>query len=362
MDEPSARVVSEVMARVVDTELADLPSVMLAALADAIPVHMAGYYELDRDLPELRLTVHPPEFEYPDHIVRRSAEIEGEHPIGAYNSATGDDSAMRISDLISQEEYHELIWYREVNLPLGIEYQIAFRLPGPDRLVVVVALARSDRDFTDDERDLCNLLRLPLAAVLRSATRTALVHEALIGQVADTSRCTLIACDEDGLLPLDSSGDSLVARLTDDTGHLAEPLSGWLSAVRTGRSVLADPDPDRYLTTWTDSTGDLELRYVPGQDDRDLVVVRELSLETLAVLRSLGLRPREADVLELVMDACDNAEIARTLGISVATVKKHLEGIYRSLAVSSRTAAAAAGFRALTEETVLPATGTDAVG
>ena len=77
------------------------------------------------------------------------------------------------------------------------------------------------------------------------------------------------------------------------------------------------------------------------------LVVRDLDPDPAAVLRTLGLRPREADVLELVMTGCNNHQIAQQLAITHDTVKKHLENIYRTLGVSTRTAAAAAGFEAI---------------
>jgi DNA-binding NarL/FixJ family response regulator len=51
------------------------------------------------------------------------------------------------------------------------------------------------------------------------------------------------------------------------------------------------------------------------------------------------LTPREYDVLLLVNEGLSNAEIARRLVISVATVKTHLAAVYRKLGVSSRLAA-----------------------
>jgi DNA-binding CsgD family transcriptional regulator len=53
-----------------------------------------------------------------------------------------------------------------------------------------------------------------------------------------------------------------------------------------------------------------------------------------------GLTKRELEVLRLVADGRTNQEIARSLGISVKTVEKHLEGVYAKLGVVSRVEAA----------------------
>jgi DNA-binding CsgD family transcriptional regulator len=55
------------------------------------------------------------------------------------------------------------------------------------------------------------------------------------------------------------------------------------------------------------------------------------------------LTAREEQVLRLVADGLTDAAIGHRLGCSPRTVDKHLEHIYRSLGVSSRTAAIAAG-------------------
>jgi DNA-binding CsgD family transcriptional regulator len=59
-----------------------------------------------------------------------------------------------------------------------------------------------------------------------------------------------------------------------------------------------------------------------------------------AELITLGLTPRQAEVLRLVATGLSERDIARRLGISHRTVQKHLERSYRELGVSSRSAAA----------------------
>jgi DNA-binding NarL/FixJ family response regulator len=58
-------------------------------------------------------------------------------------------------------------------------------------------------------------------------------------------------------------------------------------------------------------------------------------------LESLGLTPREAEVLFWVARGKTNDEIATVLSIGLTTVKKHLESTYAKLGVENRTTAAA---------------------
>ena len=63
-------------------------------------------------------------------------------------------------------------------------------------------------------------------------------------------------------------------------------------------------------------------------------------------LKLLGLTERETEVLTWVAEGKSNRDIAMILGIKSATVKKHLEHIFRKIGVETRTAAVAFVIRA----------------
>ncbi|MBH0115252.1 response regulator transcription factor [Salinibacterium sp. NG253] len=84
---------------------------------------------------------------------------------------------------------------------------------------------------------------------------------------------------------------------------------------------------------------------------------QDVAADTNALLVA-GLTPRQAEVLlTLARTGGSNNELARELGMSESTVKKHLEGVFRVLQVTSR-AAAVLRLRELAEPG--PAIGRDA--
>ena len=64
-----------------------------------------------------------------------------------------------------------------------------------------------------------------------------------------------------------------------------------------------------------------------------------LGFQSLPSIEQLGVTPRQADVLTLLLQGKPNKDIARRLGLSVETVKDHVQAVLRALGVSSRTQA-----------------------
>jgi len=94
---------------------------------------------------------------------------------------------------------------------------------------------------------------------------------------------------------------------------------------------------------------------VPGY----LTIVREQSADAVPSpprsLATLGLTPRQTDVLALLLQGKPNKLIARELGLSVETVKDHVAAVLRALNVSSRTQAVLAVSQMTQEQGAAPA-------
>ena len=75
--------------------------------------------------------------------------------------------------------------------------------------------------------------------------------------------------------------------------------------------------------------------------DEYLMLLEEQKLESFSIsdLQLLGLTKREAEVLFWIAKDKSNAAIAKELGCSKGTVRKHLEHIHAKLGVQTRTAA-----------------------
>jgi DNA-binding CsgD family transcriptional regulator len=114
--------------------------------------------------------------------------------------------------------------------------------------------------------------------------------------------------------------------------------------VRAQRSALEDgeavPPPRLPLVVQRDGTR-LEIRLAAECGQRALIISERRRQVPPGALASLGLSPREAQVLAWVAEGKTNGEIGIILAARPRTVAKHLERIFRKLGVETRTAAAA---------------------
>jgi DNA-binding CsgD family transcriptional regulator len=134
----------------------------------------------------------------------------------------------------------------------------------------------------------------------------------------------------------------------------SDELPGMVAGSSTAAWLDASPDSavhhvvvslppagavDRRLILWRETGSDFSER-----DVQLLVLLRPHLAEVYerhqeARAGAPELTSRQWEILRLVSDGCTNAQVARQLGLSEATVRKHLENTYARLGVSNRTAA-----------------------
>jgi len=124
-----------------------------------------------------------------------------------------------------------------------------------------------------------------------------------------------------GFVPKRASNDTLfeALRVVMSGGIYVPPMTMGRNT-EAAPVAEADTEPGGYLRT------------VSGEAERS-------GYQTAPSLASLGLTPRQTDVLALLLQGQPNKLIARELGLSVETVKDHVAAVLRALGVSSRTQA-----------------------
>jgi DNA-binding CsgD family transcriptional regulator len=101
------------------------------------------------------------------------ARYAHQNPLIEHYNETHDGRALRISDVVTQDEFQAREVYTLFYELIGVEHQLAFTLPHTkDRILgVVLSRNRSSPDFTDEERDLIEQARPFLIQAYRNAIR-----------------------------------------------------------------------------------------------------------------------------------------------------------------------------------------------
>ena len=123
---------------------------------------------------------------------------------------------------------------------------------------------------------------------------------------------------------------------------LPESLQHWLKD-QMARLTFNGDVPSRCLPLHIQQAGrQLIVRLIPDPINQQYLLLleeKELQSFSISALESLGLTKREAEVLFWIAKDKSNAGIAKVLGCSEGTVRKHLEHLYGKLNVQTRTAA-----------------------
>jgi len=157
-------------------------------------------------------------------------------------------------------------------------------------------------------------------------------------QLARTRKPDIVLCDV--MMP-EMDGYAVIQALRADPQTAGIPFifltaKGEKRDVRSGMNLGADD----YLTkpvTATDLLAALDARMIRARTTG----VREFKpdFSSSVPLESLGLTPREAEVLLWVAQGKSNADIAGILETTVHTVKKHLQNIFEKLGLQTRNGA-----------------------
>jgi DNA-binding CsgD family transcriptional regulator len=329
------------------------PAHLVALVPRLIRVDSCGYNETNlarrrfETVTEHSFRKHVPDAD--EHLAR----LMHRHPMVVHNR-NSDQRALKMSDLLSQRQFHRLELYNTVYRPARVEYLMTggFKLSRAGD-IVTIALGRESADFGEDDRDMLNLLRPHLQQAYANADAVTTFQSQL----------------ERREQSLEEAVDAAVVLVRDTSIKEASRLAiGWLSSFFDAPSNDQLPDrirrwlrfcqdsvegkqsePKPYTPLMVESgEGRLNIRMLETRPDGDVVLL--LSREGCDYpegLRRLGLARRESEVLFWISKGKTSREIATILSITRKTVDKHVERIHRKLGTETRTAAAAIAWSAM---------------
>jgi DNA-binding CsgD family transcriptional regulator len=318
-------------------DLDELRKFLPVGLSELIRTDYASYNEVGSD-GAVYATVSYPEVD--PAMLADWARFAHQNPLMSFYARTRDGRAYRFSDVADQRELDRLELFSEFYSSLGVRHQIAFTLPSPPELTFGLALSRGGRDYSDRDRDVLNLTRPHLIQAYRNVQareRAAGLIEALRrGVDAGGEAIAIVDAAEVSFASLQARG-LLLALGWQEGGAAPRQL---LEPGPTGR--LWDP-----LLIRNEGENTIVRRLPSGRRDSFVIVFERPRTElTEIALRSLGLSPRESQVLRLLARGETTGSIAASMQISPRTVHKHTERIHAKLGTHDRAQAIATALAA----------------
>lgn len=329
-------------------DINSLPARILSVVTNLIACDSALYIRTDPATTSFSLTSWPADaFASVDHS--RVAELHlRDHPVVAHFSARRDARAWMLHDFIPRATFQNTMLYRTVYRPLGIEFQLVMLLPYADRAPRALVLNRRDRQFSQHERELLELLWPHMTQAVRNVRATSRPRglpplEGLppgLGVVVLNRSGKVELCTEQARIWLTQyCTEGFLQR---EIRSLPDPVAGWVGRALADRTLrsrgIADPVEPLVLRR-TDQVLAMRLIADHGRGQH-LILMDETTMNTPPdLLLGLGLTHREAEVLAWVAQGKTNRETGTILGMSTRTVQKHLEHVFSKLGVESRTGA-----------------------
>ena len=332
---------------------------VLLALAEVLPSDHVVFFEMNPLRQAWAYTALPA-----DVNIAATPEIRDmffrDHPVVRYIAQTGCQSALKISDFLSQAQWRETGLYREVFRGHGVEFNLGCPFSGPDPEIIASAtFSRTRRDFSERDRLKLNLLRPHLSrAYANAALVDGLRGEAsLANEALEASGQGLITVAADGAVLLCTAvARQQLGRYFGNAAGRADLVPAQVRSWMRGRDLPgmkngAVPSPQRaFVIEANGKRLSIHLLSAPTTGHRILLLEEHHARPSEEPLqRLLGLTARRAEVLLWVTQGKTSPDIAVILGLSVSTVNKHLEHIFAQLGVETRTAAALCATEALNQ-------------
>ena len=334
-----------------ELDLGSFPGNALRTVRSVVPGDYGSYNEANAQQQRVAWLLDPADsFPGAERVFGR---YMSEHPCFLHQRRIRDGEVWRLSDFVTQRQFHRLGLYNEYYRRKGAEHQLGVRLASAASLVIAVGVNRGRlrSDFSDREVLRLQLLAPHLVQAYKNAEIVTGMRQelALVERGLDAVDAAVVVLRGAQIRHATIRARHLLDRYFERAARpadLPDALRQWLGEQVTHRDRPALLSPPSRPLTVARAEGHLTVQFIPAPSAPLLLLQESRALRARA-LEPLGLTRREAEVLVWVAGGKTNGDIATILGMSPRTVAKHLERVYQKLGVETRTAASIRALDAL---------------
>jgi DNA-binding CsgD family transcriptional regulator len=308
--------------------MAELRQLALPGLVELVPADVLTWDRVELATGAVDHEVVPAEAEPSGAFAAIVGDARG-HPL-LFAHAARRRSALRLSEAVDPRRLSHSELYGDLLHRSGVEYAIAIGVRSERREAVVAGLGRTERQFSERDRDILDLVRPALEDALRAAEARARLVRALAANPPPGTAVVLL----DRYGEIEHSSLDAERWLAEHFGPAEHP--GWLPGPLAGWLALPPRPP---LVSVRDGRR-LSVRLLPG-DPHALLLEEQVAGFRLEALRRLGLSARETEVLCAATAINDEADIAWELFLSLHAVRERLARLEAKLGVQTAAEAVA---------------------
>ena len=313
--------------------VAELRRRALSGFAELVPADVLMWDRVELDTGVVRHEVIPADAEPRGVFAAIVGDVAG-HPLLSAHAAQRCP-ALRLSEAVEPRRLFRSELYGDLLHPSGVEYAITIGVRSERREMVVAGLGRSERQFSERDRDVLDLVCPDLEDALRDARARERLDRAFATNPPPGTAVVLL----DRYGEIEQSSLDAERWLAEHFGAAEHP--GWLPEAVAAWLALPPRPP---LVRVRDGRR-LSVHLLPG-DPHALLLEEEVTSFRRDALDRLGLTPRETEVLCAAAAIEEEADIAWELCLSLHAVRDRLAHLEAKLGVQT---AADAVNRALRE-------------
>jgi DNA-binding CsgD family transcriptional regulator len=246
----------------------------------------------------------------------------------------GNSGVMKLTDFGDQAGFRETAYYNEIMRPVGFERQMGVMVPVGVDASFSCAVNRKGADFSERERQMLSLLAPHLKYAIELERQRCLFEEEKrrLSDALEMTRSGAVTFSADGHVV--QATDLARLYLKNYFPGADEAFPKLLAGRAAGAEINGSPgvnfaDATLLVTASTDAAS-----------METTVILTEKPRISPKMLESLGITPRQAEVLYWITEGKTDEVIADLTGAARRTVQKHVENILTRLGAETRTAAA----------------------